>query len=422
VSSDPAGTVPSATNPVTVDLTTPTGGTVVITKGTAVTAPPGAIALQAGVAITAPTASTSAPITLVFHLDAAFLPAGDLGGDVIVTRDGTVAGACPNGTAASPDPCISGASLDAGALSITVLTSHASTWGFALPKADRLAGADRDATAVAISQATFPPASASVVVLARDDAYPDALAGGPLAASKDGPVLLTPPTALNAETDAEIHRVLRVGGTVFVVGGTGALSAAVESTLQNEGFAVLRIAGADRFATATAVAAQISPPAAVFETTGFDFADALTAAVAAGKLGGVVVLTSGRSQASATATYLGGLGSVPRYAVGGPAAAADPGATAVVGADRYATAAAVASRFFGSATTVGIATGVAFPDALAAGARLGRLGDPLLLSDSANLSPEDASQIATSTRAELYGGTAALSDQVFSQVVQLLGG
>lgn len=52
-------------------------------------------------------------------------------------------------------------------------------------------------------------------------------------------------------------------------------------------------------------------------------------------------------------------------AVGGPAAAAVPAATAVVGRDRYETALALARRFFpATPALVGVASGEAFPDVL----------------------------------------------------------
>ena len=70
------------------------------------------------------------------------------------------------------------------------------------------------------------------------------------------------------------------------------------------------------------------------------------------------------------------------YAIGGPAALADPSATPLTGADRYATAAAVAG-LFSSPTLVGIASGVTFPDALTGGAYEAHVGGPLLLTDPA---------------------------------------
>ncbi len=84
----------------------------------------------------------------------------------------------------------------------------------------RFAGADRDGTAVAVSQATFAAAgSAKAVVLASDANYPDALAGTPLAVAKHAPLLLTTPSGLPAAVSAEIGRVAPKGSTVYELGG-----------------------------------------------------------------------------------------------------------------------------------------------------------------------------------------------------------
>src|SRR5205085_10480164 len=80
----------------------------------------------------------------------------------------------------------------------------------------------------------------------------------------------------------------------------------------------------------------------------------------------------------ATAAYLSSHPAT-RYAIGGPAAAADPTATAIAGVDRYATAAAVQQRFFPAAARVAVASGRSFADGLAAGAAAGHFGPPLLL-------------------------------------------
>src|SRR5207247_11158152 len=106
---------------------------------------------------------------------------------------------------------------------------------------------------------------------------------------------------------------------------------------------------------------------------------------AAAKTAGAVLLTAGSSMPSVTSAYLGAHpGSV--FALGGPAAAADPAATAVVGTDRYDTATHVAVRFFSGVAAVGVADGLNFPDALAGGAHIARRGrapprpDPSVLS------------------------------------------
>lgn len=84
-----------------------------------------------------------------------------------------------------------------------------------------------------------------------------------------------------------------------------------------------------------------------------------------------MLLTNSTTTPSETTAYLSAHpGTV--YAVGGPAAKADPSAIAIVGNDRFGTAVDVATKFFSSRTTVGIATGLSFPDALSGGALLGR--------------------------------------------------
>src|SRR5689334_4562225 len=60
----------------------------------------------------------------------------------------------------------------------------------------RVGGGSPADTSVAVSQFTFTPGSARGVVVARDNDFADALAGGPLAGVLGGPVLLTPSSSV----------------------------------------------------------------------------------------------------------------------------------------------------------------------------------------------------------------------------------
>ncbi len=101
---------------------------------------------------------------------------------------------------------------------------------------DRIAGSDRFATAVAASVSTFPAtASASAVVLASGDSYPDALVGVTLTASLNAPLLLTSGTTLPSATKNEIVRVLPAGGTVYLLGGTASVPSSIAAQLATEG-------------------------------------------------------------------------------------------------------------------------------------------------------------------------------------------
>jgi len=153
-----------------------------------------------------------------------------------------------------------------------------------------------------------------------------------------------------------------------------------------------RLAGADRYETAARVSAATFPAdvEVAYVATGGVFADALTGGPAAGRLGAPILLVGDRVPA-ATATelirldpdrivVLGGEQAVPAHVEAALAAYADRGVSRLAGTDRYATAAAVsAAGWPETATTVYVATGADYPDALAGAAAAGREDAPLLL-------------------------------------------
>jgi putative cell wall-binding protein len=290
----------------------------------------------------------------------------------------------------------------------------------------RVAGADRIATSVRISEVGFPnKLSATAVVLARADDFADELAGGPLAARFQGPLLLTPSSGLTDAVRVEIQRVLAVGHSVYLLGGTDAISAKVGTDLQSLGYTPVRVDGVDRYDTAVKIANILGDPPTVFEVDGTNFPDGLSAGPAAALSHGVILLTAGHVQAPETAQYLGTHPTDLRYAIGGPAAAADPTAQPLVGADRYATSILVANQLFASPSIVAIASGVAFPDALSGGALAGIDGAPMLLVPS-NV-PLPASMRSyfdrysnTVLSAWLFGGTSAVSTPVAKAIAQAL--
>lgn len=92
----------------------------------------------------------------------------------------------------------------------------------------RLAGADRYATAAAVSAATFAPGVPVAYVAAGTD-FPDALAGGPAAAAQGGPILLVGRDAVPAVTAAELARLRPA--RIVVLGGPAAASDALVAAL-----------------------------------------------------------------------------------------------------------------------------------------------------------------------------------------------
>lgn len=308
--------------------------------------------------------------------------------------------------------------------------------GFSGSPPDQIYGSDAIATAVAVSQTEFPFAgSADSVILARSDFFADALAGGPLAAHLNGPLLITPSSSESPSLDSrvlnEIQRVLPLGKTVYMLGGPLALSPDIDATLRSLGYQVVREAGTDEYATAVDIAQALGDPSIIFEATGLGFADALSAVPAAIKESGAILLTEGPTQAPETASYLAEHPADSRFAVGGPLAAwgADPGAVGIYGADEYGTSAAVAAEFFSGAQVYGAATGLAFQDALAGGvfvATGGRLG-PLLLVDPAANPPvptpisEFLNTLAAGVSGFVFGGPLAIPSGVLRDLQGAVG-
>lgn len=119
------------------------------------------------------------------------------------------------------------------------------------PPAERRGGTTRIETAVELSRWAFD--SASRVVIASADAYPDALVASPLAGSLSSPVLLVPRDSVPSAVFEEIQRLQ--SSTAFIVGGTVRISEKVEADLKRAGITrTVRLAGPTRYDTAAEVA------------------------------------------------------------------------------------------------------------------------------------------------------------------------
>ena len=158
----------------------------------------------------------------------------------------------------------------------------------------RIGGADRYATAAAVSRGTFSPGLATAYV-ATGLNFPDALVGGAAAARAGSPVLLTRPGGLPGSTEVELRRL--APARIVVLGGPNAVGEGVVAqlrTLATSG-SVTRLAGADRYATAAAISAASFPAGvpALYVATGVAFPDALVAVPAAAKSGAALTLVPG---------------------------------------------------------------------------------------------------------------------------------
>jgi putative cell wall-binding protein len=114
-----------------------------------------------------------------------------------------------------------------GALDDVVLTSLRPF--AATGSVQRLAGADRFATSVAVSRFAYG-AGTEAVFVATGFAFPDGLASGPVAALVPGPVLLVAPDQLPVVVGVELARL--GPSNVVILGGTGVVSDAVVAQIE----------------------------------------------------------------------------------------------------------------------------------------------------------------------------------------------
>lgn len=229
---------------------------------------------------------------------------------------------------------------------------------------------------------------------------------------------------------AAVLAALAVVAGALVAGGTAASAAA-----DVDGDPVtLRVAGADRYETAVAVALRSWPNGAdtVYLAAGDGFADALAAGPAAAAEDAPILLTETAHLPSSTAAalvelaptevvVLGEAGAVAEDVVAEAAALTDVTVRRVGGADRYATAAAVAARSWpDGADTAYLVAGDRFADALTAGPVAAADGAPVLLTSPRTLpqTTEAAIDASGAARIVVVGGTDAISDQV----AELAGG
>ncbi|MEE8603644.1 cell wall-binding repeat-containing protein [Euzebya tangerina] len=127
---------------------------------------------------------------------------------------------------------------------------------------DRVAGPDRISTAAEIADRIASDEPVETVILARaygssgdpTQAFADALAAGAMGAETGWPILLTDSSTLSSRT----RDVIRDGvEDVYIVGGTEAISAAVEAELETL-TRVTRVAGPNRFGTAAEIAKVVA--------------------------------------------------------------------------------------------------------------------------------------------------------------------
>ncbi|MGX1192106.1 cell wall-binding repeat-containing protein [Metabacillus sp. SLBN-84] len=292
----------------------------------------------------------------------------------------------------------------------------------------RYAGENRFDTSVALADEWL---ESDVAVLATGRNYPDALSATPLAVKHEAPLLLTDTKAVPTKVLAKLKDL---GVTkVYLIGGTGVISADVETQLKNNGVkTIVRIAGNDRYETSVKVAKEVGVDGGIVVASGENYPDALSIAPVAGIIGAPILLTRSADLPGVVKTYVKTAGADYSIVAGGSsvvsakAAASLPDMTRLGGSNRYTTNTQIVDYAFEEGIYdmdyPFIATGADFPDALSASALAAGWSNGIILTD-----PNEPKTTTKETvqyysdlveEYEIVGGVKALPDSTVAKLFQ----
>ncbi|MBQ8835148.1 MAG: cell wall-binding repeat-containing protein [Oscillospiraceae bacterium] len=249
----------------------------------------------------------------------------------------------------------------------------------------RIAGANRFETAFEVANAMKEALGIEKfdsIIVASGTNFADALSGSYLATVRNAPILLSYSTsAINNSVKDYIRENLNPGGTVYILGGTSAVPASMETELEE--FAVKRLAGTDRFGTNLAILEEAGYAGkAILACTGLAFADSLSASAA-----GLPILLVWKDLTADQKAFLEGIsGSI--YVIGGEGAVSSGmmeqlsryGYTERLGgSNRFQTSVLIAETFFPNAESAALAYAWDFPDGLCGGPLAAVMDAPLIL-------------------------------------------
>lgn len=232
--------------------------------------------------------------------------------------------------------------------------------------------------------------TSDTVILASGVDYPDALTATPLAGKYNAPILLSRNTTLDSQPELKSTLINKGVKNVIIVGGQTAIPQVIQNQISALGINVRRIGGSDRYETSALIAAEVGVNnGEVALAYGLSFADGLSIASIAAKKQMPILLTRDTSIPNATKNFINSNNINKTYVVGSTTVISDAvvsqtkGPERLGGANRYETNSMVFNRFKSeiNLSSIYIASGLSFPDALSASAIAAKGGNFVLLSN-----------------------------------------
>ena len=225
----------------------------------------------------------------------------------------------------------------------------------------------------------------STVIIANGKNFPDALAGSYLAGVKKAPILMANEKYQDS-LQSYVKANLKAGGTIYVLGGNGAVPESVLNGLS--GYNIKRLAGANRYETNLLILEEAGVSGKeILVCTGNAFADSLSAS-ATGK---PILLVRNKELTDGQIAFLKKYTGSQFYIIGGEGAVSKTIENAIkkygttkriYGDSRYETSIEVAKTFFKNPDSAVLAYAKNFPDGLSGGPLAMEMNAPLILTST----------------------------------------
>lgn len=289
----------------------------------------------------------------------------------------------------------------------------------------RIAGSNRYQTAMLVADSLKEQLNVDkfeTIIVASGETYADALAGSYLACVKRAPILI-----VNKYNEATVKNYIvkniKTNGTIYLLGGTGAVSKDFESSLKSVG-KVKRLGGSDRFETNMKILNEAGiGNEEILLCSAMNFADSLSASAV-----GKPILLVDTTLNEAQKNLIKQAGTDVCYMIGGTAAVSTAvenqliylgkQAERIAGENRFETSAYVAETFFGIyENTVVVASGDDFPDGLVGGPLSAAMGVPLILVNDMNVYFASAyTGLSVTEYIVALGGKSLISDRTIESL------
>lgn len=167
----------------------------------------------------------------------------------------------------------------------------------------RINGKNREETAIDIAEEAIERKVDTAFLSLGYGVYADALAIGPVAASKNSPLLLTKTKELGQTTlDYIVDKGIK---KINIIGGESAVSLEVEKTLKARGIETRRIRGNNREETAIEIAQSfVDKPEKLVLANGYKYADAVVGGYLAAKENAPILLSKDNSLKDVNLEYM----------------------------------------------------------------------------------------------------------------------